>query len=80
VEALAGHRVLDLGAAVGHAHGIVAEQRKDTSLMDDFVAYSHENRRGHRSTGDIGAPGNRPDPLICVTRVRNPYPPGSGRR
>ena len=55
VEALAGRRVDDFGAPVGHAHRIVSEQHEDTPRIDDFVADSHENRRGHRSSRAIGA-------------------------
>jgi hypothetical protein len=63
-EALPGDRILDLGAPIGHAHRVVPEQHKESSLMDDAFAYSHENRRGHRSPQDIGGARGHPDPLI----------------
>ena len=43
-EPLARFGVDDLGAPVGHAHGVMSEQDKDTSVMEDLVANSHESR------------------------------------
>ena len=63
-EALAGTRIGHFRPAVGNAHRVVPEQDKDTSLVDDFVADSHEDRRYYRSCMDIGGRGSRPDPLI----------------
>ena len=46
LEALAGLRILDLRAAVGHAHGIVAEKHEHAPAMDDVVADLHCRRGG----------------------------------
>src|SRR6266852_1458210 len=64
----------DLGAPVGHAHGVMSKQDKDTSVMEDLVANSHESRSQLRTTPypvSIGSERRRRHPLICVTRLRN---------
>ena len=40
-EPLARLRILDLRAPVRHAHGVVAQQNKDTPVVEDSVADPH---------------------------------------
>src|SRR5712692_6465327 len=75
-EPLARFEIDDLGAPVGHAHGVMSKQDKDTSVMEDLVANSHESRSQLRTTPypvSIGSERRRRHPLICVTRLRNRF-------